>query len=194
MNEFYNNAQLGISKLKNSLYKPQFIIFPFFFRIKLGGDHSLVMKWMPSEGKRLDKETKGFSHLCRKLKWKPKKLRQHFAKYRSELVETKLMKKKGHTIKYNSVPGKAMLKYAKGAFIRHDKDRFVTWKNSKTKKVHTAVLHPLDVVLKYHREDTVDPLMEEIWNNFKVPETVEDTIGKKHMYHLQKLSLFCNFK
>jgi len=147
-------------------------------RIKLGGEHSLVIKWMPSEGKKVDKDTKGFSHLCRKLKWKPKKLRQHFAKYRSELVETKLMKKKGHTIKYNTVPGKAMLKYAgpKGAFIRHDKDRFTTWKESKTKKVHTAVLHPLDVVLKYQTQDTVDPLMEEIWNNFKVPETVEDTI------------------
>ena len=133
---------------------------------------------MPSEGKKLDKETKGFSHLCRKLKWKPKKLRQHFAKYRSELVETKLMKKKAHTIKYNAVPGKAMLKYAgpNGAFIHHDKDRFLTWKESKTKKVHTSVLHPLDVVLKYHTQDIVDPLMEEIWNNFKVPETVEDTI------------------
>ena len=73
-------------------------------RIKL--EQNLVIKWMPSEGKKLDKDTKGFSHLCRKLKWRPKRLRQHFAKHRTELVETKLMKKNTHTIKYNSVPGK----------------------------------------------------------------------------------------
>ena len=90
----------------------------------------------------------------------PKKLRKHFSKNRSELVETKLMPKQCHTIRYNTVPGKAMLKYSgkEGAFMRQDGERFLTWKNSLEKKVNTKTLHPVEIIRKYIDKDEIDYL------------------------------------
>merc|ERR1719219_1421262 len=106
-----------------------------------------------------------------------KKLRKHFSKNRSELVETKLMQKQCHTIRYNTVPGKAMLKYSgkEGAFMRQDGERFLTWKNSLEKKVNTKTLHPVEIIRKYIDKDEIDPLLEEMWKKFQVPD-VSDSI------------------
>merc|ERR1712038_2124282 len=143
--------------------------------------HSLVAKWMPSEGSKLDKKTNGFKQLCSKLKWTPKRLRKHYSQKRSGLVETKLMQKKCHTIRYNTVPGQAMLKYSGskvghlGTFMRNDKDRFTTWKNSTEKKVNTKTLHPIEIIRKYLGLNQVDQLLEDMWKQFEVPD-VKDSI------------------
>ena len=142
-------------------------------RIK-ANDH-LVIKWMPSEKKKLDNDTEGFKHLCRKLNWSPKQLRLHFTKNRVSLVETKLMKKDHGSIDYNHVPGKAMLKYSgkEGTFMRNDEKRFVHWKESLSKpeskaKVNVKTLHPIEIIRKYLNSREMDPLLEEMWNSFDV--------------------------
>ena len=152
-------------------------------RIK-SNDH-LVIKWMPSEKKKLDNDTEGFKHLCRKLKWSPKQLRLHFTKNRVSLVETKLMNKDYGSIEYNHVPGKAMLKYSgkEGTFMRNDEHRFVEWKESLAKpgsnaKVNVKTLHPIELIRRYINSRELDPLLEEMWNNFDVGSYhLEDTIG-----------------
>ena len=71
-----------------------------------------------------------------------------------------------------------MLKYSgkEGAFMRNDKDRFMTWKESKTKKVNVKTLHPVEIIRTYYKRQEEDPLLEEMWNNFKVPESAGDSI------------------
>ena len=71
-----------------------------------------------------------------------------------------------------------MLKYSgkEGAFMRNDKDRFMTWKESKSKKVNVKNIHPVEIIRIYLTRPEEDPLLEEMWKNFKVPESVGDSI------------------
>ncbi len=155
---------------------------------------SLCAKWVPSEGKSVDKKTKIFTKLAQSMKVKNEILRKKYIaplRKHLDLVETHLVKKEYNEIDYQKVPSRCMFIHGKemnkkkqpNAFYRNDTDRFKGYVESLKKgeaKVNAKDLYPHEIIATYHdghsfQSSSVNELVEAQW---KVMEEKMRGVGK----------------
>lgn len=155
---------------------------------EVGGQMSLLGKWMPSLNTS-SMETRHYaSILCNGLDMTPKKYRKMLSNLRANLgvVECKMSDNKWDEINYPHVPSKANLIYA-NAFMRHDEERRKEYLESLKRgetKINASVLFPNEIVHKYRSKSYLygpikagnyDESLEQLWNN--LPDvTIGDTL------------------
>ncbi|KAJ8908733.1 hypothetical protein NDN08_005438 [Rhodosorus marinus] len=120
------------------------------------GRVSLMAKWIPSEGKSLDKKNGVTRKIAERLangsKGKLRKkyispLREHL-----KIVERLMCAGQWSELNYNVVPSVAMANYS-NAFKRHSEEKFGEWKAGLAtgkSKVNASVLFPHEVANKYN--------------------------------------------
>lgn len=124
-----------------------------YIKAKLAEGDSLLAKWLPSENTSSAK-TKFIAKIIRlALDMSSKDYRKTLSELRAKqkLIETSLTTKDYKSIKYSSVPSKAMMKYRK-AFLSKDTETFKSYLDSVTKgevKINTATLNPCEIVSKF---------------------------------------------
>ncbi len=155
---------------------------------------SLCAKWVPSEGKSLDKAYGIHKLLTKKMGMNSAEIRKvYLAPLRKhlDLVETKLVKKDYENIDYEKVPSRTMHIHGKeknkrgkeNAFMRNDKDRFEEYKSKLAEgkaKVNAKTLYPHEVMETYFdghhpKAHTPDELVEAQW---RVMEEEVKKLGK----------------
>eukprot|EP00189_Rhodosorus_marinus_P002965 CAMPEP_0113957260 /NCGR_PEP_ID=MMETSP0011_2-20120614/2666_1 /TAXON_ID=101924 /ORGANISM="Rhodosorus marinus" /LENGTH=476 /DNA_ID=CAMNT_0000967793 /DNA_START=155 /DNA_END=1585 /DNA_ORIENTATION=- /assembly_acc=CAM_ASM_000156 len=123
--------------------------------LERGGRVSLMAKWVPSEGKSLDKKSgvtgkiaerlaNGSKETLRKKYISP--LREHL-----KIVERHMCAGQWSEIDYNVVPSCAMANYS-AAFMKHSEEKFTEWKAGLAdgkSKVNASVLFPHEIVKSY---------------------------------------------
>jgi len=114
---------------------------------------SLCAKWVPSEGKAIDKKHKIFSSLAKHMGLNNKTFRQEITRLRKhiDIVETHLCDMTLENVNYEHVPSKCMLIHGKpkNAFPRRDEDRFNEFKSGLQKgekKINASTLFPHEIV------------------------------------------------
>lgn len=136
---------------------------------------SLLAKWMPTEGHKLDRETQFVDRFCEFQKITKRAYRKRISSLRAhiDIVERKLCANEWSVIDYSKVPSCAMHKLKK-AFKEHDSERFNKWVGSlsdatKNTKVNAKQLFPYEITREYIgnsdwvRSSKVDPLREAQW-------------------------------
>lgn len=114
---------------------------------------TLLAKWMPTETASA-KETKKLAKAAiKELGLTPRQYRKMLSALRTYLniVERSMSKQEWNAIQYEAVPSYAMKNY-RGAFAKHDFDRFSAYKSSLVKgevKVNASTLFPYDLVGQY---------------------------------------------
>ncbi len=142
-----------------------------------GSPCSLLAKWIPTEGKKLDTTTSFVKYF---VKWVRKNTHlKNFNKkmYRTrylsplrkytDVVESKVCAGLWTNIDYNKVPSCTMHKL-KGAFARHDTIRFDEWKSglaSGVTKVNSGQLFPHEIVKECLRTPSDGTLLNAQWRN-----------------------------
>lgn len=145
---------------------------------------SLLGKWLPSENAS-SKNTKASAKKVRKLlNMTPRRYRLLLSKLRKYLKVTEVYACSNNwkEIDYEIVPSLANLKY-KNAFLRHDKDRRISYLQSVEKgssKMNMKVATPVDVVSRYCQGwDGVkeyDQTLELAWKNLKEMAVIETLV------------------
>jgi len=138
---------------------------------------SLLAKWLPTEGKKLDKELGFVTKFCKHLGINKAEYRKRYLRplrQRLDLVETALANGDIGAIDYAAVPSCAMMKYRK-TFAKKDATRFTNWlalvKRGES-KVNAGQLYPHEIVEKYmgqlrYPHSEPNPLFEEQWKVLK---------------------------
>jgi hypothetical protein len=153
--------------------------------LESGRSVSLCAKWVPSEGKRVDRRNRFNQRLARSMKLERKELRNLLTRLRKQidLLETHLCEKTLEEVDYSGVPSVAMNRHGKEgkAFPRRDGERFAEYKSQLARgeaKVNTGALFPHQVVEKYltGRSETapVDELTEAQWRGMLERLTPEE--------------------
>ena len=129
---------------------------------------TLLAKWMPTETASA-KETKKLAKTAiKELALTPRQYRKMLSALRNYLkvVERSMSKQEWNAIQYEAVPSYAMKNY-RGAFAKHDFDRFSAYKSSLVKgevKVNASTLYPYDLVDQYiHKSRGMDDIIEAQW-------------------------------
>lgn len=156
---------------------------------------SLCAKWVPSEGKSLDKKYKIYKKITMKMGVTREELRKNYIvplRRQLDLVETKLMKGLISEIDYEKVPTRCMYIHGKprkeykekgSVFRRVDGERFDQYLESVKKgekKINASILYPHEVMKQYYDgytmilESTSD-IVEEQW---KVLREKTKSMGK----------------
>lgn len=156
---------------------------------------TLCAKWVPSEGKSVDKKTGIYGDIAKALHIKKDAFRKtYLAPLRKhlDLVETHLVQKEYDAIDYEKVPSRCMFIHGKekskgkkepNAFYRNDGERFSSYISSLTKgtaKVNAQDLYPHEIIQTYHNGSSFQPgevneLTEAQW---KVMEEKMRNVGK----------------
>jgi hypothetical protein len=155
---------------------------------------SLCAKWIPSEGKSVDKKTGIYGMIAKMMGMKKDLFRKKcLAPLRKHLdiVETHLVKKEYDEINYQKVPSRCMFIHGKemnkkklpNAFYRNDGERFKGYVSSLAKgeaKVNAKDLYPHEIIATYHSGSSlqhcdVNELTEAQW---KVMEEKMKGVGK----------------
>lgn len=155
---------------------------------------SLCAKWVPSEGKSMDKKTGIYGAIAKLMGMKKDVFRKKcIAPLRKHLdiVETHLVKKEYDEIDYQKVPSRCMFIHGKeqnkkkqpNAFYRNDTERFTGYVSSLAKgevKVNAKDLYPHEIIATYHNGHSlqhcgVNELTEAQW---KVMEEKMKGVGK----------------
>ncbi|KAJ3121379.1 hypothetical protein HK098_003755 [Nowakowskiella sp. JEL0407] len=118
---------------------------------------SLAAKWIPSERKSADKDSKVYKKLCKHMKISFGDMRKTYIsplRAHLDVLERKMCAKQWEEIEFSAVPSLAMKIHGKpkGAFQRHAQEKFSTWKAGLVKgetKVNASVLYPYQVVESY---------------------------------------------
>ena len=155
---------------------------------------SLCAKWVPSEGKSVDKKTGLYGAIAKTMGMKKDifrkiciaPLRKHL-----DIVETHLVRKEYDEIDYQKVPSRCMFIHGKdmnkkkepNAFYRNDGDRFKGYIESLKKgeaKVNAKDLYPHEIIATYHNGNhlqhcDVNELTEAQW---RVMEEKMRGVGK----------------
>lgn len=147
---------------------------------------SLLAKWMPSENASSPFTKARAKFFMRITGIKPKYYRKSLSMLRKRIsiVENNLRTKEYCTIKYDELPGKALMKYRK-AFNRNDEERFAeameAAKSGKS-KVNSGTLYPYEIVQKYgvngwgwNRIYQENAAVEAMWKN--LPDYVDNING-----------------
>lgn len=148
---------------------------------------SLLAKWMPSENASNHATKAKAKNFCHIMNIAPKQYRKGLVELRKyiTLVENNLRIKDYASIKYDTVPGKALMKYRK-AFFRNDEDKFTAHMEAAKKgltKVNSGTLYPYEIVEKYNYGYYFSPRggyeeipeLEAMWKN--LPDYVDDING-----------------
>lgn len=154
---------------------------------------SLLAKWMPSENASNPATRAKAKFIMKLMNIKPKFYRKGLVQLRKHIsiVENNLRTKEYSTIKYDELPGKALMKYRK-AFHRNDEERFtvaMTKAANGEAKVNSGTLYPYEIVQKYgfdfwsndgwgrhySRNTDINPTLEAAWSN--LPDYVDDISG-----------------
>lgn len=166
-NKIVSNAVLEIIKQQLSLDKDN---------MSKGESISLLAKWMPSENTS-SKETVALAKKIRLLiGMSSKEYRKTLSSLRAylDVVERKMASKEWQTIKYESVPSKAMLLYRK-AFDKQDNERFTAYKEALSKgeaKINAGAIYPHEIVDKVLHKNENDPsIIGPMWNS--LPDYIE---------------------
>ena len=155
---------------------------------------SLCAKWVPSEGKSVDKKTGLYGAIAKAMGMKKDVFRKMcIAPLRKHLdiVETHLVRKEYDEIDYQKVPSRCMFIHGKemnkkkepNAFYRNDGERFKGYVSALTKgeaKVNAKGLYPHEIIATYHngiclQYCDVNELVEAQW---KVMEEKMRGVGK----------------
>ena len=133
---------------------------------------SLAAKWVPSEGKKVDKVNSFNGILASHMGLTRRQMRQLLTRLRKaiDILETHLMTKTLHEVDYSKVPSVAMNRHGKPlkAFPRNDPARFSEYKASLAKgetKVNTDCLFPHQVIESYKHLASADELLEAQWKS-----------------------------
>ena len=144
---------------------------------------SLCAKWVPSQGKSIDKKLNINKKLSRKMYLSQAVLRKEYLtplRNHLDIMETRLMKRDYEGVDYGKIPSRCMFIHGKtsgyhgkaNAFPRNDTDRFNEYLSklkSGEAKVNAGVLYPHEIMSKYFNGssvicDTEDTLTEGQWN------------------------------
>jgi len=135
---------------------------------------SLLGKWFPSEGKKLDRETKICSKVAKHMKISKGALRKEYLtplREHLKILETKMCTGEWDTIDFSHVPSMAMQIHSKpkNAFRKRCPERFEAWmedvklgKNGA--KLNASQLFAHTIVEQYYSGRAEDILLEESWN------------------------------
>lgn len=120
--------------------------------LDMGGDVSLLAKWLPSVNASSEKTVKLAKRLARRLGYRDAEYRRILTKLRGRIriIENHL-RKMDYTFDYSAQPSKAMFKYRK-AFRRHDGQRyaaFVQRVSSGEATLNAGTLMPYELVDPY---------------------------------------------
>lgn len=137
---------------------------------------SLLAKWFPSEGKKIDKNNGIYTKICQTMRIKERTLRKNYLvplRNYLNLLECKMCKNEWDNINFNTVPSCAMHIHGKSgnAFSRHCEERFNKWKQELAEgktKVNANLLFPHQIVSRYYgtnQSSSVDLLVEEQWKS-----------------------------
>lgn len=139
-------------------------------QMELGRPVTLLAKWLPSVASGTKARDLALT-ISSELRLTENKYRRKLSKLRKYIgiVETKMCAGDWSSIDYSKVPSRAALIY-KGAFSKHDAERYAEYLESVTKgeaKINAGALVPHDIVAKYVRSDYVsvpkDTTLEELW-------------------------------
>ncbi len=158
---------------------------------------SLCSKWVPSEGKSIDKKYKINKKLAKKMGINQDELRRDYLsplRKHLNLVETNMMRRDYEKINYEHVPSRCMHIHSSknnsknkiNAFLRNDNERFTQYieglaKNEK--KINTSTLYPHEIVQKYDNGTygSVDTLTEAQWREMEIRMKTLGKLGKTLM-------------
>lgn len=133
---------------------------------------SLIAKWAPTENDCLDKQYGIYGILAKNMKISPRKLRKNFItplRTYLNIVEKYMCNQDWEKINYSNIPLCAM-KRLKASFEKHDKNRFLLWKQSLQKrkvKVNANQLFPHELVRKMRITQTTNLVCTEQWRIFE---------------------------
>jgi hypothetical protein len=158
---------------------------------------SLCAKWVPTEGKSVDKKKGIYRKLTKKMGIRNEVFRKEYLvplRKQLNLVETNLVNRNYENIDYEKVPSRAMYIYGKektrkglkGAFLRNDEERFGSYMvalKSGEKKVNASTLYPHEVMKTYFdgnsiKTNTVNELTEAQWRVMEEKTRALGKIGK----------------
>ncbi len=169
-------------------------------KLESGGEKvsiSLCSKWVPSEGKSIDKKYKINKKLAKKMGIKQDELRRDYLsplRRHLNLTETNLMRREYEKINYSQVPSRCMNLHGSkrnytgriNAFPRNDTERFesylVSLQNRET-KVNASTLYPHEIVQKYDNGtyQSEDILTEAQWSEMEERMRALGKLGKTLM-------------
>ena len=119
-----------------------------------GGEVSLLAKWLPSVNASNPETAKQGKRLARRIGMTDATYRKMLVALRAHIriIENNL-RMKDYTFDYAKQPSKAMYKYRK-AFIRHDKERYVSFLSNVSHgsaTLHASTLMPYEIITPYLR-------------------------------------------
>lgn len=134
---------------------------------------SLLAKWIPSEGKSVDRKTKVYSKIAKELGVSNANLRKLYLsplRNKLNLLETQMCNEEWNDINFSRIPSNAMKIHGRknNAFDKHCSDRFNEFKqqlkDGKT-KINAKVMFPHEVVNQYcsNKHYEPDSLVEAQW-------------------------------
>ena len=129
---------------------------------------TLAAKWIPSEGKSMDKKHKIVAKIAKVLGVNKAELRTKYLtplRNRIKIVESQMCSNDWNSINFEHVPSVAMKKYSK-AFKKHQEERFGLYLKNLSEgnaKVNAKDLFPHEIVKEYLDKREVDPLLEAQW-------------------------------
>ena len=154
----------------------------------LGGNKSISLcaKWVPSEGKSVDKKTHIFKHIAAAMEISNSDLRHQLTSLRKkiDLVESHLCDMTLEQVNYSHVPSKCMHIHSKpkNAFIRRDEARFNEYKQALVKgeaKINASTLFPHEIVNStYNSQD--DAIIDAQWH------CMIEKLSAEEKHHLSK--------
>ena len=117
---------------------------------------SLLAKWLPSDNASSQRTRKTAAQLITLLGMNQKNYRRLLTALRARigLVECQLTRKKPERIRYEAVPGHALLKY-RAAFERSDPERFMEYLigvDDGHAPIHTGTLFPYEILRPFFRD------------------------------------------
>ncbi len=158
---------------------------------------SLCAKWVPTEGKSVDKKNGIYRKLTKKMGMRNETFRKTYLvplRKHLNLVETNLVNRDYEKIDYEKVPSRAMYIYGKektrkglkGAFLRNDEEHFASYLEalkSGEKKVNASTLYPHEVLKTYFdgcsvKTNEVSELTEAQWRVMEEKTRALGKIGK----------------
>lgn len=133
-----------------------------YYSMVNSGECSLLAKWLPTEGGKLDTRHKFVAQFCKHMNCTPKSYRKRISLLRDylKIIEKYMCTKEWKKIDYSTVPSCAMHKFKK-AFLRNDSERYNNWleklkNNDTTVKVNAKQLFPHEIVKEICKNNSSD--------------------------------------
>lgn len=163
---------------------------------KAGKPISLLAKWMPSINTSNDLARRDAAYIAMKLNMSKADYRKMLSFLRKDLIIENNLRERDYTFDYQNVPSAAMNNY-RGAFIKHDEERFNEYIDTVAQgksKMNIGVLDPVAFIKRAKREMNNRELKEyyeTTWNQLvnesalnKKTLVVRDGSGSMYNYRI----------